>query len=93
MGFGDPRRPHEELYGASARAILELGRVAPTSRLDVRRALHQGIGGVDRGSQERSMRGAEIQEGVRPFAEKLPPAWSLLDEGAPLPAWATPPLS
>jgi enoyl-CoA hydratase len=80
---------HETLYEQTVQAVIELGRASPNSRLDVRRALHDWLRPIETGSQMRSLRGPEVQEGFAAFLGRRLPDWALAPDDAPLPDWAT----
>ena len=67
--------PHDELEAAAEQAAREILQSAPDAREDFKRIVNAGYGLVDETAFARSLRGAEVREGMSAFAEKRSPGW------------------
>jgi enoyl-CoA hydratase/carnithine racemase len=67
--------PHERLIDEAIEALTWCCRTAPDARWQVKRTMDQFYGHYDRMAMEASIRGPEMAEGWRAFAERRSPAW------------------
>lgn len=66
---------HDDLEEAATQAAREVLQTAPDAREQFKRIVNAGYGLVDEISFAASLRGPEVREGMRAFAEKRSPDW------------------